>query len=87
MFVLCNAHIRSYSLEKKRGLIAILEGGFDLLNGEGLEPIMLPWKCQKGYIMELCDECNNCTKLQFYTEKAFRDIPFCVISHHFVSTL
>jgi len=43
--------------------------------------------CHSVLIMELCDECNNCTKFQFYTEKAFRDIPFFVISHHFVSTL
>ena len=26
--------------------------------------------------MELFDECNNCTKFQFYTEKVGRDIPF-----------
>ena len=37
---------------------------------------MLPWKCHNGHIMEVCDDCNNCTKFQFYTEKAFRDIPF-----------
>ena len=37
---------------------------------------MLPWKCHSGHIMELSDECNNCTKFQRYTEKAFRDIPF-----------
>ena len=48
---------------------------------------MLPWKYRSGRIMELCDECNNSSKFQLYTEKAFRDIPFCVISHHFVSTL
>ena len=37
--------------------------------------------------MELCDEFNNCTKFQFYTEKAVRDIQSFVIGHHFVSTL
>ena len=42
---------------------------FTPLDGEGLEPIVLPWKCYSGHIMELCDECNKCTKFQFYTEK------------------
>ena len=37
---------------------------------------MFPWKWHSGHIMELCDECNNCTKFQFYTENAFRDVPF-----------
>ena len=81
-----NAHIRSHPLHKQQGLIGLLQGGklwFYLSNGEGLEPIMLLWKCHSGHIMERCDECNNCTK--FYTEKAFRDIPFFVISHHFLS--
>ena len=48
---------------------------------------MLSCKCNGAHIMELCDECNNCTKFQFYTEKVVRDIPFFVILHHFVSTL
>ena len=62
---------------------------FYLLNGEDLEPIVLPWKCCSGHVMELCDECNNSTKFQLYTAKVFRDIPFFVIKfflHHFVST-
>ena len=61
-------------------LITLLEGGklwFYPLNGEGLEPIVLPWKCHSGpqtliynrvvslgclwVDMELCDKCNNCT--------------------------
>ena len=48
---------------------------------------MLPWKCHSGNIMEVCDECNNCTKFQFYTENAFRDIPIFVIAHHLVSAM
>ena len=36
--------------------------------------------------MELCDECNNSEKFQFYTEKVMRESIF-VILHHFVSTL
>ena len=33
--------------------------------------------------MELCDECNNCTKFQLYTEKPVRDIQSFVIVHYF----
>ena len=57
------------------------------LSGEGLEPIVLPWKYHSAHIMELCDECNNCTKFQFYTEKVLGDTQFFVILHLFVSTL
>ena len=42
---------------------------------------MLPWKCRSGHIIELCDECNHCTKFQFYTENV-RDIHFFVILHN-----
>ena len=35
----------------------------------------------------ILDECNNCTKFQFYTENVLRDIQFFAILHHFVSTL
>ena len=31
------------------------------LDGESLEPIVLPWKCHKEHAMELCDEYNNYT--------------------------
>jgi len=48
---------------------------------------VLPWKCHSGHIPELCDECNNCTKFQFYAEKVVRDIQLFVILSHFVSTL
>ena len=51
-----------------------------------MEPIVLPWKCHSGHIMELYDGCN-CTKFQFYTEKVVRDIAFFVILHHLVFTL
>ena len=59
--------------------ISLFEGGklwFYLSKGEGLGLIVLPWKCHREHIVELCDEC---TKFQFHTEKAFRDIPFFVI--------
>ena len=89
MLVLCNVHICSHPLNEQQGQITLLEGGklsFYLLNGEGLEPIVLPWKCHSEHMMELCDECNNCTKFQFFTEKVL-DIPFFVILHHFVSSM
>ena len=89
LLVLCNVHTRSHPLNEQQDLMTLLDGGnlrFSSLNGEGLEPIVLPWKYQSGHIMELCDECNYCTKFQFYTEKVARDIVF-VILHHFVSTI
>jgi len=36
-------------------------------------PFLLPWKCYSGHIMELCDECNNCTKFQFHAVKVLED--------------
>ena len=89
MFVLCNVHIRSLPMNKHQEEIALLEWEevwFYLLSGEGLAPIMLPWKYHSGHIMELCNECNNCTKFQFYTKKP-SEIHFFVVSDHFVPTL
>ena len=34
--------------------------------------------------MELCDDSNNWSKFQFYTEKVMRDIQFFVILDHLV---
>ena len=90
LLVLYNVHIRSHLLNEQQEQITLLEGGklcFFTLNVEGLEPIVLPWKCHSGHIMELCEECSNCTEFQFYTEKVVRDIQFIVILHHFVSLL
>ena len=73
--LLCNVHILSHLLNEQQEQITPLEGGklgFSTLNGEGLEPIVLPWKCYSGHIMELC-ECNNCTEFQFYAEKVVKD--------------
>ena len=84
MLVLCNVHIRSQLLNEQQEQITLLEGGklrFFPLNGEGLEPIVLPWKYHSGH-MEFCDECNNRTEFQFYAEKVVSDIQFFVISHH-----
>ena len=52
---------------------------FYTFNGEGLEPIVFSGKCNNGHVMELCDECNNCTQLQFYKENVFRDIPLLLV--------
>ena len=77
VLVLCNVHIRSHPLNEQQKQITLLEGGkvwFSTWNGESLEPILLPWKCHKGHFMKLCEERNNCTEFQFYTEKVVRDI-------------
>jgi len=82
--------ICSHPLNEQLEQITLLEGGklsFYLLNEEGLEPIVLPWKCHRGGIMELCGNCSNCTKFQFSAEKVFRDILFFVIVNHFVSAM
>ena len=75
--VLCNVHIRLHPLNDQQEQITPLEGGkrwFYPLNGESPKYIVLPWKPHSGYTMELCDECNNCTKFQFYTKNVLRDI-------------
>ena len=44
VLVLCNVHIRSHPLNEQQERITLLDGGklgFYLLNGEGLEPIVL----------------------------------------------
>ena len=90
VLVLCNVHISSHPLNKQQEQMTLLDGEkllFYFLNGEGLEPIVLPWKRHGENIMKLCADCNNCTKFQFYTEKVFRHIPFFVMLHYFVSTM
>jgi len=50
MPVLCHFHIHSHPLNEQQ--ITLFEGGklwFYLLNGEGLEPIVLPWKSHSGH--------------------------------------
>ena len=88
--VLCNVHICLHPWNEHQEQITLLEGGilwFYPLERVGLNPIVLPWKCYSGHIMELCDEYDNGTKFQFYAEEVLRGIPFFVILHHFVSTL
>ena len=90
VLVLCNVHISSHPLNKQQEQITLPEGEklwFYLLNREGLEPIVLPWKRHSGNIMKLWTDCNNCTKSQLYTEKVFGDIPSFVMLHYFVSTM
>ena len=51
-------YIYSHPLNEQQEQMTILEGGkfwFYPLNGEGLEPILLPWKCYSGHSMEYCD--------------------------------
>ena len=77
--MLCNVHIRSQPLNEQQEQITLLEGGklwFSPLNGEGLEPIVLPWKCHSGHMMELCDECNNCNEFQFLDRKSWERFNF-----------
>ena len=70
LFCACaNAHISLHPLNEQREEIKGGKLWFYLLNGEGLKPIVLPWKCHGGHIMELCDKCNNCTKFQFMIQK------------------
>ena len=67
LLVRCNARISSHPLNEHQEQLTLLEGGklwFYPLKGESLELIVLPWKCHRGHIVELCDECNNCTKFQ-----------------------
>ena len=80
LLLLWKVHNRSQPRNEKPEQITLLEEWklwFYPLNGEGLEPIVLPWKCHSGpqaliynrvvslgclwVDMELCDECNNCT--------------------------
>ena len=60
VLVLCNVDIRSH-LVKEQEQIERGKRLFYPLNGEGLLPIVLPWKCHSGHIVEVCDECNNRT--------------------------
>ena len=87
--MLCNVRIRSHPLNEQQEQITLLEGEKTLIfpfEWRGPGAIVLPWKCHSGYIMELCDKCNNCTKFKLLTEKVVRDINFFVILHHFVAT-
>ena len=79
MLVLCNVHIPSHPLNEQQEQITLLEGAklcFYILNGEGREPIVLPWKCHSGHINKLCDDCNNCTKFQFIQKKSSEILHF-----------
>ena len=80
MLVLFDVHIRSYPLnEQQEQMNSLKEEIFPFeWRGPGTHCVvteMSPWR---HHIMELCDECDNCTKFQFYTEKVVRDIQFFV---------
>ena len=90
VLVLCDVHICSHPMSEQHEQTTLLEGKklrVYLSNEEGLEPNVLPWKCQSGHTMGLCDNCYNCAKFHFYAEKVFKDIPFFLILNHFMSTM
>ena len=88
ILVLCKVHIRSQALNEDPEQIALIgEGNSEFILW--MERAWNPLCCGNVTVddMELCDEYNNCKKFQFYAEKVFRDIPFFVILHNFVSIL
>ena len=91
ILVLCNVHIRSHPLNEHQEQIALLGEGnsdFILWMERAWSPLCWHGNVTLAHIMELCDDLyNNCKKFQFYTEKVFRDIPFCVILNNFVTIL
>ena len=69
VLLLWNVHIHSHSLNEQQEKMTILEGG---------KLWFYPFCCHGNVtvdiiIMELCDECNNCTKFQFHTEEVLED--------------
>ena len=54
------------------------------LNEEDLKPIMLPWKCHIGLIMELCDECKIVLSFSSVQKKScdLRKSPHCDVTSH-----
>ena len=90
ILVLRNVHIPSLPLNKHQEQKALLGKGnsdFILWMVRAWSPLCCHGNVIVDRIMKLCDEYNNSTKVQFYTEEGLRDIPFFVISLHFVSVL
>ena len=90
ILVLRNVHIPSHPLNKHQEQKALLGKGnsdFILWMVRAWSPLCCHGNVKMDHIMKLCDEYNNSTKFQFHTEKGLRDIPFFVISLHFVSVL
>ena len=90
VLLLCDVHICSHQLNEQHEQITLFEGGklwVFLLNEEGLEPIVLPWKCHSGRIMELCDNCNNCAKFQFWAEEIFEIFHFFDFKSFYVNNV
>ena len=85
-----NVNIRSHPLNEHQKHTTLLEGRelwLYHLDGEGLKPILLPWKYHKGRSMGLWAEYKNFTKFQFYTENVFKVIPFFVIAFNRTHTI
>ena len=90
ILMLRNVRIPSHLLNKHQEQKALLGKGnsdFILWMVRAWSPLCCHGNVMVDHIMKLCDEYNNSTKFQFYTEKGLRDIPFFVISLHFVSVL
>ena len=90
ILVLRNVHIPSHPLNKHQEQKVLLGKGnsdFILWMVKAWSPLCCYGNVIVDHIMKLCDEYNNSTKFQFYTEKGLRDIPFFMISLHFVSVL
>ena len=74
-----DVNIRSHPLNEHQKHTTLLEGRelwLYHLDGEGLKPILLPWKYHKGRSMGFWAKYKNFTKFQFYTENVFKVIPF-----------
>ena len=79
ILVLCNVHIRLHPLDKHQEQIALLGEGnsdFILWMVRAWSPLCCHGNVVVDHNMKLCDEYNNSTKFQVYTEKGLRDIPF-----------
>jgi len=76
------AYICSHPLMEQQEQMTLLEGWrlwFYFLNGEKASSPLCHHGNVKVDILELCDECNDCTKFHFFTEKVLRDIPYFAI--------
>ena len=84
VLVLCNVHISSHPLNKQQEQITLPEGEkfwFYVSNGEGLEPIVLLWKCHSGNIMKLLCWLQQLYKVSvLYGKSLWRYSIFCGVT-------
>ena len=79
-FVLCNLRIRSHALNEQQEQLTHFDSDFTFWMERAWSLFLHSNDSADIIIMELCYECNNCSKFQFYTEKVFRDI-FVILCH------